>query len=68
MFDGELCLSLSGSHISWVVKTLEQLNGKHAFDFDIDLTQELINVNIALQSKGLLAMYLTFAMTKYGHL
>lgn len=62
-----LLLSL-GSLDTWTVKALAHLNNKHPYDFDVDLTPELLNVGIALQSKGLLAAYVAFAMTKHGHL
>lgn len=47
---------------------LTEFKGKRPYEFDVELTPKLINVNLALKSKGFLASYVAFAMTKEGHL
>ena len=57
-----------GPSVTWSHKTLHQLKNKHPYDFDLDHTPELLNVKRANEANGLLAAYVAFAMTKYGHL
>lgn len=54
--------------MNWTEQMLAEVRGKRSYEFDLELTPKLINVNLALKSNGLLASYVAFAMTKEGHL
>ncbi|XP_066931719.1 ectopic P granules protein 5 homolog [Clytia hemisphaerica] len=51
----------------WCITTLNALWNKKSFEFQIEETPSLINVNIALKSNGLFANYVAFSMTKDSH-
>ncbi|XP_047133521.1 ectopic P granules protein 5 homolog isoform X1 [Hydra vulgaris] len=53
---------------TWANNIIQHLENKYPYDFDIQTTPVLLNVLRASESQGLLASYVIFAMTKYGHL
>lgn len=57
-----------GPNVTWCHKTISQLKDKRSFELELESSPELLNVHLAVESNGMLAVYVAFAMTKSGHL
>lgn len=56
-----------GPNVTWCHKTISQLKDKRSFELELESSPELLNVHLAVESNGMLAVYEAFAMTKSGH-